>query len=176
MKPEEAQLIEACLKNDQKAYRRLYDLYARRMYGVCRRYSRSDAAAEDALHDGFITVFENLHKLRNVDSLDAWICRVMVFSAINAYRKDMHFAPLDETVESDSTSGDEILDSIDAEIIVKAMQQLPDGFRTALNLCEVEGYSIEDAATEMGVKPSSMRSTLSRARRLLVEMLKKRKF
>ena len=176
MKPEEAQLIEACLKKDEKAYRRLYDLYARKMYGICRRYSRSDAAAEDALHDGFIAVFENLHKLRNVDSLDAWIRRTMVFAAINVYREDMHFVPMDESADAESVSGDDVLASIDADIIVKAMQQLPDGFRTALNLCEVEGYSVNDAATELGVKPSSLRASLARGKHLLVEMLKKKKF
>ena len=76
---EEAQIIEACLRKDQRAYTALYERYAPKMYGVCLRYTRSKEAAEDVLHDGFLKVFENLHRLRDTNAVEPWIRKIMVF-------------------------------------------------------------------------------------------------
>lgn len=175
MKLDEAQLVKDCLNKDEKAYRRLYDLYAGKMYGVCRRYTSSDSAAEDVMHDGFIKVFDNLHKLRNTSSLEAWIRKVMIYTAVNANRHDLPLADNDSDTNSfgDSySSGDEILAHIDASIIVDEMQKLPDSYRSALNLCEVEGYTVQEAAKMLGIKDTSLRTTLIRAKKILVKKLR----
>lgn len=175
MKPEEAQLIEACLRKDERAYRRLYDLYASKMYGICLRYTSTNSAAEDVMHDGFIKVFENLHKLRDVSSLEAWMRKVMVYTAINSHRQELPLAASQNgkaSIEDESLDSDNIIDRLDAEIIVKAIQELPASFRAVLNLCEIEGYSFNEAAKIMGIKDSSVRSTLVRAKKMLAQKLK----
>ncbi|MCK5701663.1 MAG: RNA polymerase subunit sigma-24, partial [Cyclobacteriaceae bacterium] len=54
------ELIEACVKGDRLAQRNLYDLFSKRMYMVCVRYTKSQQEAEDVLQDSFIKVFKNL--------------------------------------------------------------------------------------------------------------------
>lgn len=175
MKSEEAQLIEACIRRDERACRQLYERFAPKMYGICLRYTHTTAAAEDVLHDGFIKVFENLGKLRATDALGSWICKIMVYTAINSQRNELPLAScdvVDEVKNRDYASSDEIYAKIDAEIVVNAMRDLPASFRMVLNLCEVEGYSIEEVSKMLKVKNSTVRSALTRAKRMLAEKLK----
>ena len=62
---ENKDLIEACIKGDRQAQRNLYDLFSKRMYVVCLRYTKSQQEAEDVLQDSFIKVFNNLKGYRS---------------------------------------------------------------------------------------------------------------
>ncbi len=177
MKPEIGQIIDACLKKDERAYKRLYDLYAAKMYGVCLRYTSTSGAAEDVMHEGFIRVFENLHKLRDVSSLEAWMRKTMIYTALNFNRQELPLATtgrIDDCSDSDYTSGDEIISRLDAEIVLNAIQKLPDSYRMAINLCEIEGYTFEEAAKMMNVKEASVRSALVRGKKALATIFKER--
>ena len=65
------QLVKSCLKGKALAQRELYELYAEQMLGVCFRYTKSLADAEDVLQDGFVKVFRNLHQYRSEGELGA---------------------------------------------------------------------------------------------------------
>lgn len=173
MKPDEAKLVEACLRHDQKACRQLYDSYAPQMFGICMRYARSREAAEDILHDGFIKVFENLGKLRDTSQLVPWMHSVMVNTAISFYRHDSHIGYLPDMTDHSSmgSDADEIYGNIDVEIIMKAIQKLPTAYRMAFNLCEIEGYSFAEASKELGIVESTVRSNFFRARKILAREL-----
>ncbi|MBP5547763.1 MAG: RNA polymerase sigma factor [Bacteroidales bacterium] len=174
MKTEEAQLVEDCLKNDQNAFKRLYDRYASSMYGVCLRYSRTTAAAEDVLHDGFIKVFECLSQLRDVSSLSSWIRSIMIHTAINNYRKEMPVAESDfegAYIDDPFPSTGDMADDIDMDFLLNVIQQLPPAYRMTFNLCEVECYSVEEAAEALGITISTVRSNLYRAKAILSEKL-----
>lgn len=175
MKTDEAQLIDACIKRDERACRQLYERFAPKMFGICLRYTRSTTAAEDVLHDGFIKVFENLDKLRAVEALDAWISKIMVHTAINSLRNEqplVSYGNIEENAENEYGSSDSVYAKIDAEIVIKAMQELPDAYRTVLNLCEVEGYGYGEVAKMMKIKESTVRSNLVRAKRLMCNKLR----
>lgn len=173
MKPDEATLVEACLKHDQRACKQLYDRYASQMLGVCMRYAINREAAEDLLHEGFIKVFENLGKLRDKSQLGPWIRSVMVHTAVSAYRKEKIY---ENSVGIDvddfcSSQQDDIYGAIDIELILKAIQELPPAYRVAFNLCEIEGYSFAEASEILGIVESSVRSNYCRARHILAEKL-----
>lgn len=175
MKQDDAHLIEGCLRKDQRAYSAFYERYAPKMYGVCLRYTRSSAAAEDVLHDGFIKVFENLHRLRDINAVEPWMRRIMVYTAVNAQRKELPLAAsgdVDTNVTDDYCNGNEIIAKVDADMVVKVMQQLPASFRTVLNLCEIEGYDFAEVARIMKTKENTVRSALTRAKQMLVKLLK----
>lgn len=173
MKSDEEHLIKACIKRDEEACRQLYERFAPKMYGVCLRYTHSSAAAEDVLHDGFIKVFENLSKIRDAKALGAWIKRIMIYTAINYVRSEKPME-LNELYTEDAryATSEDIYAKIDAEIVMKAMQELPGSFRSVLNLCEVEGYSIREVSEMLKIKESTVRGALVRAKRMLAEKLK----
>ena len=175
MKLDEASLVKACLKHDQKACRQLYDSFAPQMLGVCMRYAQSREAAEDILHDGFIKVFENLHKLRDVSQLAAWIRSVMVNTAVSAFRHECKKNAATDLFDDDDFSygSDDIYGNIDIEVIMQAVQELPDTYRLCFNLCEIEGYSFSEVSKQLGIGESGVRSNICRARKILSQKLSK---
>ena len=81
--PDLALLLDRCLRHEPAAQRALYARYAPPRLGVARRYARSLAEAEDILQDAFVKVFMRLADFRSEGSLEGWIRRIMVNTAIN---------------------------------------------------------------------------------------------
>ena len=69
-------LIKECLKNNRASQKQLYNQFAEVMLGVCYRYTKSVADAEDVLQEGFIRVFKNLQQYKGEGELGGWIRRV----------------------------------------------------------------------------------------------------
>src|SRR5579883_3413043 len=92
---QEKELIRECLSGSRLAQHTLYTKYAETMMGVCYRYTKSVADAEDILQEGFIKVFTKLHQYKSIGGLGAWIRRIMVNTAItyinkhNRYKREM---------------------------------------------------------------------------------------
>lgn len=175
MKSDEAQLVEACLKGDQRAYRRLYERYAKQMYVVCLRYSQNTAEAEDSLHDGFIKVFETLHRLKNRNALQSWIRTIMVNTAVNNSMRGMRTTdkePEREMVSDNYEESEKIYDELDSWYLLEAIAELPKQYRLVFNLVEVEGYGTEEVAQRLGIAEVTVRSNLHRAKKQLMERLK----
>ncbi len=170
MKSEEEQLVEDCRKNKKDAFRVLYERFAPQMFGICLRYSPSREIAEDVLHDGFIKVFETIHSLRDSSSLSGWIRSIMIYTAINSWRHRMPTIDNDndDLPIPDASSRPELVYSgMDIDLILGAIQQLPETYRMVFNLCEIEGYSFAEVAEKLGISQSSVRSNLSRAKHIL---------
>ncbi|MBR1644098.1 MAG: RNA polymerase sigma factor [Bacteroidales bacterium] len=170
MEQNEAKLVEACRRRDEEACRTLYDRFAPKMLGICMRYTGSRDEAQDVLHEGFIRVFSSLGQLRNTDSLASWMSRIMTRTALNYIRYRKHFESI-EAAEFVEAAPDTSLDLYDTEQLVKAIQALPDNYRAIFNLVEVEGYSYEELALQLGLQQSSVRSLLSRAKHRLAQNL-----
>src|ERR1700688_4615944 len=81
-------LVVACLKGERTAQKQLYGEYSDKMLGLCYRYTKSMADAEDVLQDGFIKVFKNLHQYNGSGDLGAWVRRIMVNTAINYLKSE----------------------------------------------------------------------------------------
>jgi len=174
MKPDE-QLIKDCLKNDRASQKQLYNQYAEVMLGVCYRYTKSAADAEDVLQEGFIRVFKNLHQFRQEGELGAWIRRIMVTSALNflkrntRYQADLAF----EKIEMHPVTDDNPEIKLDTKELASLIQQLPTGYQTIFNLHAVEGYTHVEIGAMLGITDSTSRSQYARARALMITWIKK---
>ena len=178
MKPEEAKLVEACLKKDQRAMKQLYDRYAPALYGICLRYSHSDEDAKDWFQDGFIKVFENLNKLHDHESLYAWMRSIFINTALSALRpvkNNMEIQMDNDEIDSmaDFYPTSEQFDRLDVNIILDAIQKLTPALRLVFNLCEIDGLSFSEAAEVAGVSESTVRANLARAKQQLSKDLEK---
>jgi RNA polymerase sigma-70 factor (ECF subfamily) len=74
----------------------LYQRYAAKLLMVCLRYTKSKAAAEDILQEGFIKVFRNIDKYRGEGSFEGWIRRIFVNTSIEQYRKNVKLYAVSE--------------------------------------------------------------------------------
>jgi RNA polymerase sigma-70 factor (ECF subfamily) len=165
---DEEKLVQNCIRGRSDAQEQLYKMHYRVMFGVCLRYAQDRDAAEDILQEGFIKVFNNLAKYRNEGSLEGWIRRIMVNTALDHYRKTSRLVPITdlEQAKQESVSADAISD-MRTEELLKLIQALPDGYRTVFNLYAIEGYNHQEIAEKLGISEGTSKSQLSRAREYL---------
>lgn len=165
----ERQLIQKVLKKDPKAQEAMYRHFAPKMYGLCLRFARNSMEAEDILQEGFIKVFTYLKDYRFEGSLEGWIRRTFVNTAINFYRrkaKELVEISIDQSeisLASDST----IIETMSMKELLSLIQSLPEGYRLVFNLNVIEGYTHKEIANLLGISENTSKSQLSRARNAL---------
>ncbi len=169
----EARLINGCLAEERWAQKKLYETYYGRMMGVSLRYSNNSEDAKDILNEGFIKVFRYLHKYKIGTSLNSWIRRIMINTAIDYYRKELRHRTEDiEYAYGASSKEEDAISQYSAKEILAVIQQLPPSYRAVFNLYAIEGYSHREVATQLGISESTSRSNLVKARKKLKILLK----
>jgi RNA polymerase sigma factor, sigma-70 family len=164
------QLIAGCKKKDTWARKRLYELFAPAMQGVCVRYVNDKETARDILQEGFIKVYTKINSYSGLGSFEGWMRRVFVTTALEYLRNTKnirHQMDIEDYREVTDNFQVSVLDQISADEIVQCIQELPTGFRTVFNLYAVEGYSHAEIAEMLNVKEASSRSQYARARQIL---------
>ncbi len=134
-------ILEGCIAGNRHAQNQLYQRFAKGMLGVCLRYGKSLVEAEDILQDGFIKVFKNIKDFRNEGSLEGWIRRIMVNTAITHFNKNkMKFIEIDDEIAvQQEEQEEEFNEKIEPEILLNLIQQMPAGYRMVLNLYIFKG-------------------------------------
>jgi RNA polymerase sigma factor (sigma-70 family) len=171
------ELIDRCLENDPRAQEFLYSRFSRRMYGVCLRFARNTLEADDILQEGFIKVFSYLKDFRQEGSLEGWIRRTIVNTAINYYnskQNEWNETSIDKAQYYQSETED-VLDKISAADLLNLIRELPEGYRMVFNLYVIEGYNHQEIAEMLHISENTSKSQLSRARMALQERLIQRK-
>ena len=170
---DQKRLVSEILNGSKSAQWELYEHFAPSMLGVCFRYTKSIADAEDVLQDGFVKVFNNLESYRAVGDLGAWIRKIMVNTALTflktnkKYRYDLAF----EDVVLHPVSSDNPEITLDTKELSQLIRQLPPGYQAIFNLHAIEGYTHVEIAEMMGISDSTSRSQYARARALLIEWI-----
>ena len=168
----ERELVTGCLRGERRCQETLYARFARRMYAVCLRYARHELEAQDLMQEGFIRVFDKLKDFRMEGSLEGWIRRIMVHTAINHYRRksfQMERFGLERMPEEPVPSN--AVERLGAEELLNMVSNLPEGYRTVFNLFAIEGYDHAEIANLLGCGESTSRSQLAKARRMLQSMI-----
>jgi RNA polymerase sigma-70 factor (ECF subfamily) len=162
------QLIKGCIKEDRKAQKKLYDLFAPRMMMICLRYSKSTMEAEDILQEAFIKVFGNLKNLREITNLAAWIKRIVINTALNYQRGKLYLYPMVEIGNLNLCYEENVaLSEFRMEELVNMIQELPLGCQVIFNLFAIEGFTHKEIAEKLKISEGTSKSQYSRARTLL---------
>lgn len=163
---------EGCLQNDRKQQEALYRALAPKMLAVCMRYANDKDEAQDILQEGFIKMFNNVHKYRGDGNLEGWIRRIMVHTAISRYRKLKSIVLVEDMSENDmDTNTSQNANNLEVSDLMKLVQQLPQVYRSVFNLYAIEGYSHQEIGNKLGITELLSRTTLYRARNILKEKL-----
>lgn len=171
----EEDFIQRCLDNDPQAQEELYRLFAPKMFGICLRFTKNKMEAEDVLQEGFIKIFTYLKDYRNDGSLEGWVRRTMVNTAINYYKKRAkQFSDVQiEQAEVSDHEVESVIDKLSADELLGVIQKLPDGYRMVFNLSVIEGFTHKEIGTMLGISENTSKSQLSRARSVLQSKIKK---
>jgi RNA polymerase sigma-70 factor, ECF subfamily len=173
----EEDLIRKAVARDARAIEALYDRHAPALLSVCFRYCGNRDDAEDILHDGFIKIIQkiNTFRIRSEGTLEAWMRRIIVNTALNFLRdrrKEKNFVDIDpilekiETIEEETHSED-IYQQVDQKQIMELICELPAGYRTVFNLYVFEQYGHREIADLLGCSENTSKSQLSKARAML---------
>ncbi|MCD4736953.1 MAG: sigma-70 family RNA polymerase sigma factor [Bacteroidales bacterium] len=162
-------LIEGCLNNDSRAQESLYKQYAPKMFGVCMRFAKNQMEAEDILQEGFIKVYSYLKTFRREGSLEGWIRKTVINTAINLYKKNLKHMRDGDLDEADrmKVEKEDAVDRLSLNELLELIQELPDGYRMVFNLYIIEGFTHKEIGNMLEISENTSKSQLSRARNAL---------
>lgn len=174
-------IVKGCVKGKRRYQHELFKLYYGKMIGVCMRYAKDRDEAEDMVQNGFIKVFKNLEVYNFTGSLEGWIRRIMVNTAIDQIRKNKR-SPFnidddsnikDTGVEFDPIESNELKEEqvLLAERALEAINQLSVAYKTVFNLYVIEGYTHKEIAEHLGISEGTSKSNLAKARQKLKKIL-----
>ncbi|MEX2232798.1 MAG: RNA polymerase sigma factor [Cyclobacteriaceae bacterium] len=167
------ELIARCKAGDRNAHYQVYNLYSRSMYNVSYRITGRGEDAEDALQEAFISAFKNLGSYRADATFGAWLKRIVVNKSLNVLKKRKHESmPEDEHWDvAEEEQLNDYKEELTVDRVKKAIEELPDGYRSVLSLYLLEGYDHQEIAEIMGISKSTSKSQLNRAKGKLREKL-----
>jgi len=158
------------LKHQEMLYKHFYG-YA---MGISLRYCATRDDALEVTNDAFIKIFNAINGYNNDKPFKAWLRTIIVNTAIDRRRKDLKLlqnTSLDNaaTLSYDITA----FEQLNAQDILKLMQQLPPVQLTIFNLYEIDGYSHDEIAKMFNITASSSRVYLARAKEKLRDIINK---
>jgi RNA polymerase sigma-70 factor (ECF subfamily) len=178
----EAELIRRAVCKDEAAIRAILQANNDRLYRIARSIVRDDGEAEDVLQEAYLRAFSALATFRGESSLATWLTRIVFNEALQRRRRKIDLPAAQ--IEAPPAPGAQIIDfplsgqqSIDPErtmaqrelcrLLERAIDALPDEFRTVLVARVIEDMSIEETADLLGLQAGTVKTRLHRARRLL---------
>jgi RNA polymerase sigma factor (sigma-70 family) len=169
---QEEQLIKGCIRRDRTAQKSLYERYSSKMYALCYRYVKDSMDAEDVLVTAFTKIFERIAQFKGDGSFEGWIRKVVVNEALSFLRKNRPmYLETDLEVADREPDYNALSDHLEADDLLRLIQELPSGYRTVFNMYAIDGYSHKEIAEQLGISENTSKSQLSRARIYLQKVL-----
>jgi RNA polymerase sigma-70 factor (ECF subfamily) len=173
---------------DQASFAELAMPYMSALYSAALRMTRNPSDAEDLVQETYLRAYRGFGGFKEGTNLKAWLYKILTNTYINSYRakkRRPEQTELDdvedfylykrlgglEAVDADRSPEAEVLDSIPDEAVKRALEDLPEQFRMAVLLADVEGFSYKEIAEIMDVPIGTVMSRLHRGRKQLQKRL-----
>ena len=159
-------LIGRVLAGDARAERELYDAHVDRVYRLVHRMVGDAHRAQDYTQEAFIRAFRRLADFRGESALSTWLCAIAVSVALNGLRSLRRAREREVGLDEAPGLGTRSVEA-DPDLkarLTRAIDGLPNGYRTVFVMHDVEGYTHQQIAETLGVQPGTSKAQLFRAR------------
>jgi len=167
---DDAPLIAAAARGDERAFAVLYERHAPRVFALLRRLTADEELAAEHLQTTFVQAWRALHRFRGDARVETWLHRIAVNVHLAHLRTQLRRSVYELAVaELDAFVGT-IAGGVDPALGIdldRAIAALPPAMRTAFVLHEVQGMSYDEIAPLTGTAPATLRVQVSRARDVL---------
>lgn len=143
------------------------------MWAVALRTVRDPEEAADALQDAFISAFRAAANFRAESQVTTWLHRIVVNACLDRVRRRQArpTVPLPEEGNEPAAPRDSMSERETRLVITEALDQLPEDQRAPIVLVDVEGYSVSETATLLGIAEGTVKSRCARGRSKLAKLL-----
>ena len=174
------ELVKRAQEGDAEAFAALFHAHKGRVYSICLRMTNNTAQAEDLTQDAFLQVFRKLDTFKGNSALSTWLYRIAVNTVLMHFRKKaLKQISLDEPSSQDvkqvrreyGSRDGRLTGSVDRIALIRAIKDLPAGYRTIFLLHEVEGYEHQEIAKILDCSVGNSKSQLHKAKLRIREFL-----
>jgi len=168
------QLLERCKKGDTSAQMQIYKDYYRAMYNTSLRILKDEFEAEDIMQEAFLTAFTKLDTFIGEVSFGAWLKRIVINKSLTQLKKNNKYQDVKmEVISETSVENEDAIDysGLHAGKVMETLNSLKDNYRVVLNLNLIEGYDYEEISQILGYSNENVRTTVSRAKKKLKQLL-----
>ncbi len=170
-------LIKGCIKGSRRSQNKLYEACFPYAMSVALRYGNNQEESFEIVNEAFVKVFSYLKHFDPTNSFAYWLRKIVINTAIDHYhlRKKL----LDQTEFIDDTfiiepEVDQQLENIDAEELLKLIQNLPTAYRMVFSLYVIEGFTHKEIAAQLGINEGTSKSNYHKAKLQLKKDLAKK--
>jgi len=173
-------VIEACQRGEEDAFRVLFETHKDRVYSIALRYAGDSAAAMDISQDTFLKLLSSIGQFRGEANFESWLYRLVVNTCLDYHRRRRRFLPLldealDDVVDRFRTPREgalhDLLREEQTDRVQQVVAQLPEDQRMVVVLRYTEGLSYEEIADLLGCRRGTVESRLNRAHKALERRL-----
>ncbi|MGY0408432.1 MAG: RNA polymerase sigma factor [Polaribacter sp.] len=172
--PHITNLLERCKKQDKNAQLELYKCYFKAMYNTAYRILKDEFEAEDIMQEAFLTVFTKMNMYKGEVTFGAWLKRIVINKSLTQLKKNNRYQEVKmEAIPNNNVAEEEIIEyaSLKANTVLNCLQNLKENYRLVLNLHLIEGYDYEEIAQILNYTNANVRTTISRAKNKLKQVL-----
>jgi RNA polymerase sigma-70 factor (ECF subfamily) len=136
------------------------------------RFASCRDNASEITNDAFLKIFTKIESHQAEKDFKSWVRRIVINTAIDYFRKNnKHVPELSIDNAQNEPTDESVLDKLNVEEIFKLIHSLPMVYRYTFILFEIEGFSHDEIADQLGVSVSTSRSNLTRAKKMLRKMI-----
>ena len=183
---QDTSLVERCVSGDDAAWEELVRQHTRRVYGLCYRFTGSDAEAQDLTQEVFLRIFRSLRSFRSSEgSFVTWLARLTRNLLIDHYRRtrqervtdsiEEQLPMLEENVAAAARPDGLVAGREASEILQMALQKLSPELRETVILRDLQEMEYREIAQVLKVPEGTVKSRLNRGRAELARVLRKQK-
>ena len=166
-------ILQGCLQHQQSSQELLVHAFAPKLLAICERYCKDKELAKDAVQETFINIFKYIHTYNGESEFITWARKIAVNNCLKINKKFFKLSFVDESEAkfNDHSYIPDVYSKMSVDSIMELCKQLSDSQYVVFNMYVVEGFSHREIGQALNITESSSRSTLTRARMKLIDLI-----